>query len=259
MKSNEITMLDSDFKKIIKNIKEEIINTQIKTVQVVNSNLILLYFRLGKILYDNYKYGNKFIEEIARTIKIEFPNSYGFSVRNLKYMKKFYYEYKNDKVVQQLVAQVSWSHNLILMSKVKTIDDRKKYIDAIIKYGWSRNTLLIQIENNYHKRIGNSNNNFNELLPKKDSDLVNELIKDPYIFDFISLNNDYKEQELEKALLEKIKDVLLELGKGFSFIGNQYKISTENNDYFIDLLFYHLDLRCYVVVELKTTIFKPEY
>lgn len=174
-------------------------------------------------------------------------------------MKKFYYEYKNDKVVQQLVAQVSWSHNLILMSKVKTIDDRKKYIDAIIKYGWSRNTLLIQIENNYHKRIGNSNNNFNELLPKKDSDLVNELIKDPYIFDFISLNNDYKEQELEKALLEKIKDVLLELGKGFSFIGNQYKISTENNDYFIDLLFYHLDLRCYVVVELKTTIFKPEY
>ena len=119
--------------------------------------------------------------------------------------------------------------------------------------------MSIQIESEFHKRIGNSNNNFNVLLPPKDSNLVNNTIKDPYIFDFITLHQDYKEKELEEALLNKIRDVLLELGKGFSFVGNQYKITTPDNEYYIDLLFYHLELRCYVVVELKTGKFKPEY
>ena len=252
-------MLEENFKQIINVIKSDIKESQLKTAIQVNNNLIGLYFRLGKILYDNYKYGNKFIDEVARELKLEYPNTTGYSVRNLKYMKKFYTEYKDDKVMQQLVAQVPWGHNIVLMDKVKNKEIRKIYLQGIIKNGWGRAMLVHQIELNYHLRIGTSDNNFKLTLPEEDSDLANYIIKDPYIFDFISLKNDYKEQELEKEMLNKIKNLLVELGKGFSFVGNQYKISMEDKDYYIDLLFYHLELRCYIVVELKTTAFKPEY
>lgn len=206
-------------------------------------------------MYDNYEYGNKF----ARELKLEYPNATGYSVRNLKYMKKFYTENKDDELVQQLVAQVPWGHNVVLIDKVKDKEIRKIYLQGIIENGWGRSMLAHQIELNYHLRIGTSDNNFVITLPKDNSDLANYIIKDPYIFDFISLKNDYKEQELENELLIKIKNLLVELGKGFSFVGNQYKISMEDRDYYIDLLFYHLELRCYIVVELKATSFKPEY
>ena len=254
-----IDMLENDFKKIIVSIKEEIVNTQIKIAMQSNRSLIQLYFKIGKILYDNYEYGNKFIDQIAQELKLEYPNSIGYSVRNLKYMKKIYIEYKDDELMQQLVAQVPWGHNVVLLDKVKGNENRKIYLQGIIKNGWGRSMLVHQIELNYHLRIGKSNNNFELTLPKKNSDLVNYMIKDPYIFDFISLQNDYREQELEKAMLMKIKNVLIELGKGFSFVGNQYKILMKDKDYYIDLLFYHLELRCYVVVELKATSFQPEY
>ena len=210
-------------------------------------------------MYDNYEYGNKFIDEVASELKLEYPNATGYSVRNLKYMKKFYAEYKDDELVQHLVAQVPWGHNVVLMDKVKDKEIRKIYLQGIIENGWGRSMLVHQIELNYHLRIGTSDNNFVITLPKDNSDLANHIIKDPYIFDFISLKNDYKEQELENELLIKIKNLLVELGKGFSFVGNQYKISMEDRDYYIDLLFYHLELRCYIVVELKATSFKPEY
>ena len=159
-------MLEKDFNDIIKNIKDDVRKTQIKTMYEVNSNLIMLYFRLGKILNDNYKYGNKFIEEVAHELKIEYPNSKGYSVRNLKYMKKFYLEYKDDELMQRCVAQVPWRHNIVLMSK----------------YGWSKDMLLIQIENNYHLRIGSSDKNFKKSLSNDESDLANNIVKDPYIF-----------------------------------------------------------------------------
>lgn len=174
-------------------------------------------------------------------------------------MKKFYLEYKDYELVQQLVAQIPWGHNIVLMEKITSMEIRKIYLQGIIKNNWGRSMLVHQIEYNYHLRIGKSDNNFELSLPGCDSDLANYTIKDPYIFDFLTLKNGYKEQELENAMLEKIKDVLLELGNGFSFVGNQYKISTGKNDYMIDLLFYHLELRCFIVVELKTTSFKPEY
>ena len=252
-------MIEKDFKQILNDIKIDIKNTQRKTIIEANSNLIMLYFRLGKILDDNFEYGNKFIDDVARELNLEFPKIKGFSVRNLKYMKKFYNEYKNDELVQQLVAQLPWGHNLLLIEKIKDNETRKIYAEATIKNGWSRNVLAMQIESNYHLRIGSNINNFNNLLPSTDSDLANNSFKDPYIFDFITLKEDFKEKELEEALLTKIRDVLLELGKGFSFVGNQYKISTADNDYYIDLLFYHLELRCYIVVELKAGKFKPEY
>lgn len=256
---SRIELTESNFKSIINNIKREIKNTQYKVAIENNISLILLYFRLGKILNDNYEYGNKFIDEVSKNLKIEFPNSTGFSVRNLKYMKKFYLEYKDDELVQQLVAQIPWGHNIILMDRIKNKEIRRIYIDGILKNGWGRNMLSIQIDNNYHLRIGTSSNNFKKTLPSLDSDLVNYTIKDPYTFDFISLKNDYKELELERQMIYKIRDVLIELGKGFSFVGNQYKISVGNQDYFIDLLFYHLELRRYIVVELKANSFKPEY
>lgn len=252
-------MIEKDFKEIISNIKEEIINTQIKTMQEVNSNLIRLYFKLGKIVSENKIYGNNFTKQISTELKLTFPSMKGFSERNIRAMRLFYEEYSDDEKWQQLVAKLPWGHNLLLIEKIKDKDLRKIYAENAIKNGWSRSILSIQIESEFHKRIGNSNNNFNVLLPPKDSDLVNNTIKDPYIFDFITLHQDYKEKELEEALLNKIRDVLLELGKGFSFVGNQYKISTGETDYYIDLLFYHLELRCYIVVELKANKFKPEY
>lgn len=252
-------MLESDFKKIISNIKEEILKAQIKTMQQVNSNLIMLYFRLGKIVSENKKYGNNFTKQVSIELKLTFPNMKGFSERNIRSMRLFYEEYADDENWQQLVAKLPWGHNLLLIEKIKDKSIRKVYAENAIKNGWSRNVLALQIDSDFHKRIGNSNNNFKLLLPPKDSDLVNNIIKDPYLFEFISLNNNYKEQELENKMVSKIRDVLLELGKGFSFVGNQYKVIVDDQDFYIDLLFYHLKLRCYIVVELKVGEFKPEY
>lgn len=251
--------IDNNFKLIVNSIKNEIRTTQIKTMQEVNSNLINLYFKIGKIVLENKKYGNKFVKEVSPELKLAFPNMKGFSERNIRSMRLFYEEYCDNEKWQQLVAKLPWGHNLLLISKLKDRDIRKIYAKASIKNGWGRTMLAHQIENNFHLRIGNSSNNFKNSLPECDSDLANSIIKDPYIFDFLTLKENYKEKELESAILEKIKDVLVELGKGFSFVGSQYKISTDNNDYFLDLLFYHLELRCYIVVELKTTDFKPEY
>lgn len=249
----------NNFMDIVTDIKKDIRKTQIKTFQQVNSNLINLYFRIGKRLEENSKYGNSFIKNVAESIKLEYPGLKGFSERNLKYMKKFYLEYKDDEKVQRCVAQLPWRHNIVLMSRLRDNKVRMIYVDACVKNGWSRDVLINQINNNYHLSIGNSSNNFGKSLPENVSSLTNGIIKDPYIFDFLTLTEDYNERELQTAMVERIKNVLVELGKGFSFVGNQYKISTDNNDYYIDLLFYNLELRCYVVVELKNTFFKPEY
>lgn len=252
-------MLEQDFKNLIADMKYEIKKTQNKTMLEVNSNLIMLYFKLGKMIYDNSKYGNGFIKNVSAELKMEFPMMKGFSERNLRSMKLFYEEYKDDKIWQQLVAKLPWGHNIVLIEKIKDKKIRKIYAEQIIENSWSRNILIAQIDTKHHERIGNSTNNFNNSLLEIDNNLVNKIIKDPYIFDFISLNKGYKEHELENALIEKIKLVLLELGKGFSFVGSQYKISVGEVDYFADLLFYHLDLRCYIVVELKVQEFKPEF
>lgn len=251
--------LEKDFKSVISEIKSDIKNTQLKTILQTNSNLIMLYYRTGKIMFENSKYGTSFIKNVATEIKIEFPNIEGFSERNLRSMKLFYLEYKNDEIWQQIVAKLPWGHNLLLIQKIKDQKIRKIYAEETIKNGWSRSVLQFQIETDYHKRVGNSTNNFNATLPPIDSDLVNDTIKDPYIFDFIALKSEYKEKDLENSMIKRIRDVLLELGNGFTFVGNQYKITVGNEDYFLDLLFYHLKLRCYIVVELKTKKFIPEY
>lgn len=254
-----IFLLEKDFKDIITNIKNEIKTTQFKIALENNKNLIMLYYKLGKILSENIRYGNSFIKNVSIELSLEFPKIKGFSERNLRSMRLFYEEYKDDENWQQLVAKLPWGHNLLLIEKIKDKEIRKIYVDATIQNGWSRNVLMVQIESNYHLRIGSNVNNFGLTLPDYDSDLVNNTIKDPYIFDFITLKDNYKEKELENNMINRIRDVLLELGNGFSFVGNQYKITVGNDDYYLDLLFYHLKLRCFIVVELKVTEFVPEY
>ena len=218
-----------------------------------------MYWHIGKIIVDNSKWGNKFIDNLSIDLKLEFPEVTGFSVRNLKYMKKLAEEYPNFEFVQQVVAQIPWGHNIILLDKVKDTNERHWYIEQSIINGWSRSLLTMQIESKLYERqaIAKKVTNFPMTLPDNQSDLAIQTIKDPYIFDFISLKGKVKELEIENAMIDKIKDVLIELGKGFAFVGEQYKIVVSEKEYFIDLLFYHLKLKCYVVVELKAREFEP--
>ena len=227
-----------------------------------NKELINMYFRMGKNISQNVKYGTNFISILSRTLKLEFSNSTGFSERNLWRMKAFYEQYKDFSILPPAVAELPWTHNYTLLEKVKDLDKRLWYAEECLKNGWSKSVLIHQIELELYERqkLANKFTNFNQHIElKNNNDLANEILKDPYIFELEGLKKEYIEKELEEHMITKIRDVLLELGKGFCFIGNQYKISTDNHDYFIDMLFYHLDLRCYIVVELKATEFKPEF
>lgn len=254
---NEIDI--GKYKQIFENIKQEVLKSQYKAMQIVNKELIFMYWHIGKIIGDNSKWGNKFIDSLSIDLKLEFPKVTGFSVRNLKYMKKIAEEYPDFEFVQQVVAQIPWGHNIILMDKVKNIEERKWYIKQSIINGWSRSLLTMQIESKLYERqvVAEKVTNFPATLPDIQSDLAIQTMKDPYLFEFISLKGKVKEIEIEKAMIDKIKDVLIELGKGFAFVGEQYKITVSEKDYYIDLLFYHLKLKCYVVVELKAREFEP--
>lgn len=253
-------MLDKLFQEITSSIKNAITNTQLEIMTDANKKLVNLYFNIGKTLEENSSWGNKFIDNVAMELKMSFPNLKGFSVRNLKYMKSFYNEYKDDEEFVQLVAQLPWKHNITLMQKVKDKEIRKWYMSRCLEEGWSDNVLVYQIDTDLYNRQVKAikHNNFNLTL-KQNTDLANNIMKEPYVFDLIELTDDYKEKELENKMLEKLKNILLELGSGFSFVGNQYKITIDNQDFYIDLLFYHIRLKCYIAVELKVEDFKPEF
>lgn len=253
-------MLDKSFQEITSSIKNAITNTQLEIMTDANKKLVNLYFNIGKTLEENSSWGNKFIDNVAMELKMSFPNLKGFSVRNLKYMKSFYNEYKDDEEFVQLVAQLSWKHNITLMQKVKDKEIRKWYMGKCLEEGWSDNVLVYQIDTDLYNRQVKAikHNNFNLTL-KQNTDLASNIMKEPYVFDLIELTDDYKEKELENKMLEKLKNILLELGSGFSFVGNQYKITIDNQDFYIDLLFYHIKLKCYIAVELKVGDFKPEF
>lgn len=251
---------DKTYNSVINDIKQDINKTQLDIMINANIGLVNLYYRIGKVLYDNSTWGNKFLDKLAFELKTTYPNQKGFSIRNLKYMKTFYIEYKDDSEFVQLVAQLPWTHNIILIEKIKNKSIRKWYIEKCIEEGWSKSILIYQIETNLYKRQIKSikHNNF-DLTLKKNSDLASNMMKDPYVFDIIELNNDYKEKELENKMLERLKNILLEFGNGFSFIDSQYKLTVGNKDFYIDLLFYHVKLKCYIAVELKIDEFIPEY
>lgn len=255
-------MLEVDknqYKEIFENIKNEILKSQYKAMQVVNRELVFMYWNIGKIILENAKWGNKFIDNLSVDLKLEFPTIKGFSIRNLKNMKKFAEEYPDFEFVQKVSAQITWSDNLLILDKVKEFEKRKWYINETVKNGWSYDILDWQIKSNLYERqaISEKVNNFQNTLPDIQSDLAMQTMKDPYLFDFIALKGKVKELEIESAMINKIKDVLIELGNGFAFVGNQYKLTVSDKDYFIDLLFYHLKLKCYIVVELKAREFEP--
>lgn len=253
-------MLEKTFQEVMKDIREDINNTQLNIMINANINLVNLYYRLGKIIYENSNWGNKFIDNVAIELKLSFPNHKGFSVRNLKYMKAFYEEYKEDFEFVHFGAQLPWKHNIELIKRVKDKTIRKWYMEKCIEEGWTKSILIYQIDTDlYSRQVSNIKHNNFDITLNKNSELANAMMKDPYVFDLIELTTDYKEKELENKMLERLKNILLEMGNGFSFVGNQYKVTVGNQDFYIDLLFYHIKLKCYVAVELKTNEFIPEF
>ncbi|MGN1053163.1 MAG: YhcG family protein, partial [Candidatus Scatosoma sp.] len=251
---------DNQYLGVIESIKTEISKAQYGTALHINKELTLLYYHIGSIINEHKTWGNKFIDNLAKDIKIAYPSSTGYSVRNLKYMEKFAAEY-DEQFVQQAVAQIPWGHNVVLLDKISDAKIRKWYIKKTIENGWSRNVLVHQIESGLYERqvIANKISNFENLLPAAQSELAVQTMKDPYVFDFIPFKEDMVERDIENALVKEVASLLLELGTGFAFLGNQYHLTVGGDDFYIDLLFYNLNLRCYVVIELKTGDFKPEY
>jgi predicted nuclease of restriction endonuclease-like (RecB) superfamily len=246
---------------VIDQVKAEIRRSQYRAALAVNRELTLLYYRIGCVINENKVWGNKFIDHLSHDLKLEFPDSTGYSARNLKYMAKFAHLYPDEQIVQEVLAQIPWYHNVTLMDKVRDEHVALWYAQESARNGWSRNVLVHQIENKLYERqaLSEKITNFERILPPVQSELALQTMKDPYIFDFITLKEDMVERDIEKALVRDVTKLLLELGTGFAFLGNQYRINVGGDDFYIDLLFYNLNLRCYVVVELKTGEFKPEY
>lgn len=254
-------MNSGEYLAIVEQVKREIKTAQYQASVHVNTELILLYHSIGTVINEHKIWGNKFIENLAADIRREFPASKGYSVRNLKYMAKFAQTYPDREFVQQVVAQIPWGHNLVLLDKVSEPEERRWYLATCQKNGWSRSVLIHQIESGLYQRqvLADKVSNFERRLPSPQSELAVQTMKDPYIFDFIPFQEDMVERDIEQALVRDVTKLLLELGTGFAFLGNQYHLNVGGDDFYIDLLFYNLNLRCYVVIELKTGEFKPEY
>ena len=253
-------MIDKSYINVFENIKQQIKISQHKAILNANKEMILMYWNIGKLIDDNIEWGNKFIENLSKDIRREFPTSKGFSIRNLKNMVRFYRGYPDVQFVQTVSAQIPWSHNLEIL-RVKSQEERLWYINKTVENGWSKNILAHQIDTKlYMRQVENKKiTNFPSKLDDIQSELALETIKDPYVFDFLDLNENAKESDLEVALINNITKVLLELGKGFAFIGHQYHLEIAGEDFYIDLLFYNIKLKCYFVIELKIGEFKPEY
>ena len=253
---------DSDYGHLLEDLKARIRTAQVRAALSVNRELVLLYWSVGRRILDAQKaegWGTKVMDRLAADLRSAFPDMRGLSRSNLKYMRAFADAWPEEPIGQQAVGQIPWGHNVVLLEKLKDAEERLWYARAAVEHGWSRNVLVIQIESRLYARQGRALTNFERALPAPQSDLARELLKDPYNFEFLTLDADAAERELEKGLVDHIRKFLLELGAGFAFVGSQYPLEVGGDDYYIDLLFYHLKLRCYVVIELKTGKFKPEY
>jgi predicted nuclease of restriction endonuclease-like (RecB) superfamily len=247
---------------LLAELKERIRTVRLKAAVAVNRELILLYWSIGRDILARQTaegWGAHVINRLAEDLRREFPDVAGLSPRNLKYMRAFAEAFSDEVIVQQVVAQLPWGHNVKLIETLKEPAERLWYARQAIEHGWSRNVLIHQIESGLYRRQGKALTNFGRTLPVPQSDLAQELIKDPYSFDFLALGPEISERELERSLLEHLRSLILELGKGFAFVGSQYHLDVGGQDYYLDLLFYHLRLRCFVVVELKIEEFKPEF
>lgn len=255
-------LINSDgYFKVLDSIKKQIQEAQCKIVNNINREMIDLYWNIGRIILENTKYGTAFIENLSRDIRADFPDTKGYSVRNLQYMRLFAQTYPDIAKMQQGVALLSWRNNIVLLDKIKNESVRDWYISQNIENGWSSNVLAHQIDLKLYERqvLSEKINNFNYTLPSPMSEMITQAMKDPYIFDFVNAAVTRLEREVERELVSNITKFLLELGSGFSFIGQQYHLSVGDQDFYIDLLFYNIKLHCYFAIELKNTEFKPEY
>jgi predicted nuclease of restriction endonuclease-like (RecB) superfamily len=286
--------LTKNYLEVLSSLKDKIRLAKQRASLSVNAELIAIYWEIGNAILEQQKiegWGAKIISQLARDLKMEFPDMKGFSERNLVYMQTFAAAYPWNQftqplvaqiqsnvasnsivqaelaqsnpspfpIVQPLVAQIPWTHHTILLDKLKTLDDRLFYIQKTVENGWSKAVLQHQIASKLHTRQGKAITNFGTTLPKPLSDLAQETLKSPYSFDFLSLSEEMRERDLEKALIQHLKKFMLELGRGFAYVGNQYNLNVQGDDFFLDLLFFNIHLNCYVVFELKVGEFKPEF
>lgn len=264
-KKEDSLRLDENYKIFLTDIKARLQAAQIRAALAANSELIKFYWELGNNLIEkqkNHKWGNGFLEQFSRDMRTAFPEMQGFSVTTLKRMRLFAQAYPDFKIGAQAVHQLPWGHIVIILHKLKDIKERDWYAEQTIKNGWSRSILEMQIESDLYQRQGISGNkvsNYHQHLPAPQSELANEILKDPYNFDFLTIQGPAHERTVEDGLITHIRDFLLELGQGFAFVGSQVPLTFEDQEFFVDLLFYHLKLRCFVVIELKATKFKPEH
>lgn len=250
------------YDELLRDLKKQIEQAQVHAAVAVNRELVLLYWNIGRDILTRQQrqgWGAKVIDRLAADLHRAFPEMKGFSPRNLKYMRAFAEAWTDEAFVQEPLAQITWYQNLALLEKLKSPEERTWYARQTIEHGWSRAVLVLQIESDLYSRQGKATTNFERTLPTPQSDLARQLLKDPYNFDFLTLGEEVYERDLERGLVEHIREFLLELGVGFAFVGSQYHIEVGDQDFYLDLLFYHLRLRAYVVIELKISEFKPEY
>lgn len=267
--------LPAGYSTLLKDLKQRIRKARVKAILAANRELIQLYWDIGKTIVTRQKkegWGRSVVERLSKDIRREFPDIKGFSASNLWRMRTFYLEwaYSRENLAQparelggnklpQVAAEIPWHHNVVLFEKIKNPSERLWYAQQTIEHGWSRAILVMQIESELYQRQGKAITNFEKTLPPAQSDLAQQTIKDPYVFDFLTMSNKAHERELETNLVEHVRKFLLELGEGFAFVGQQYPLEVGGEDFYVDLLFYHLKLRCYVVIELKAQPFKPEH
>ena len=254
--------MSDSYLEFIEEIKKEIQNQRLRIVLNANSKMICLYWNIGKAILQKQKdegWGTKVIDRMAKDLRDAFPDMSGFSPRNIKYMRKFAECWPDFEIVQRVVAQIPWRSNISLMDKLLDEESRIWYAYKTIENGWSKSVLDMQIESGLIERTGKSVNNFPVALSPVDSDMANQIFKDPYLFDFLGTDMPRREVEIERKLTEHIQNFLLELGQGFAFVGRQVHLEVGGDDFYIDLLFYHLKLRCYVVIELKACDFEPGF
>lgn len=254
--------LPADYAAWLGDIKSRVTAARQRAALAANAELIELYWQIGRDILERQAqqgWGSKVIERLARDLREAFPEVKGFSRANLMYMRAFAEAWGEAEIVQQTVGRLPWGHNVLLLTRVKDASLRQRYAEQAIAEGWSRATLEVSIRNHLHERLGKAVTNFETRLPAPNSHLAHETLKDPYLFDFLGLGDEAHEREIENALVRHVTRFLLELGSGFAFVGQQYRLQVSDKEFFIDLLFYHTRLKCHVVVELKATEFKPEH
>ena len=272
---NKPFRIDKDYSSWLKELKNKIRSVHIKAAVKVNTEMLNFYWDLGADIIEKQaiaKWGDGFLSKLSQDLMVEFPDMKGFSLSNLKYIKQWYLFYSRHEPIgqqlvgqlektigQQLVSQIPWGHNLVIISKIKNTNEALFYVQKTIQNNWSRAVLTHQIESGLYGREGKAITNFKATLPEPQSDLAHQTLKDPYSFDFLMLREKHDEKELEDALINHVTRFLLEMGAGFSYIGRQYRLDINGDEFFVDLLFYHIRLHCYVVVELKAVKFKPEF